>query len=1082
MSPEGSVLPDNYRTHRRHVNGTNESASYEAEPHQPGSIVRVKLTNFVTYTSAEFHPGPSLNMIIGPNGTGKSTLVCAICLGLGWSPQHLGRAKELGEFVKHGSREAEIEIELAGGPQTNGNNPVIRRVIKKEGNKSQFYYNGRQTPNKEILKLAKSFAIQIDNLCQFLPQDRVVEFAQLTPVELLRETQRAAAPEAMVQMHEQLKNLRRDQKKLQATQIHEQEHLNAMQTKQNMQRADVERMRERKNLQVKARALEMMRPLVQYRVAKEQVEDAKNRKKEAQRDLKRLEREVEPSLRAVNAKQLYRDKIQDVVKLRKALVPKAEQRADEFARKLGVIHEKIKDCENEIKAERQGDKDRKAEVTRIEQNISRIKRQIEEEPIDFDPAEYNEKIREKSRRIREIEARAIELKREMHEAHSQVSQQNQRRQQALQELENLRSQTGQQGTKLRKASSDTAMAWEWVQKNQSVFEGQVYGPPIVECSVKDPRYADAVESFFQNSDFVAFTCTTRNDFKILQEQLYGQLKLSDISIRVANRSLDQWRPPIPNEALRDYNLSGWLLDFVAGPEPVLSMLCDSVQLHKTGITLENHNDEQFERLKESQIQSWVAGKQTYRVTRRREYGPMAVSTRVQPTKQASYWTDQPIDVGAERELRQTIGELENEIKELQQLFERLKEEQSSLKQAIQEVKDEKYDLEKEKAQKQKLLSEFKVLPTKLASLEERKAGFEATGADLKIRILAIKTKSEGLGLEKAQLALDYANAVELLRKVHTDLLEAEVRLIEASSEADVLAEENSRVQAMLSQCRREVHEIEQEYARLHNDAKALLDESRRIFQTRTEEEEAIHTELGGNLTITELNSEIESVTTRLDLMSDGNPNAIREFEKRARDIEAMQKKLDELNGNLVHVQEEIDLVRAQWEPQLDVLVSQISDGFSKNFEKIGCAGQVSVHKDEDFDQWAIQIQVRFREHEQLSILDSHRQSGGERAVSTIFYLMSLQSMARSPFRVVDEINQGMDPRNERMVHERMVDIACQEHTSQYFLITPKLLNGLKFHPKMKVHCIASGEHMPENYHDLDFPALVKVALRVKGKA
>ncbi len=52
--------------------------------HQPGAIVRVKLTNFVTYTSAEFFPGPKLNMVIGPNGTGKSTLVCAICLGLGW--------------------------------------------------------------------------------------------------------------------------------------------------------------------------------------------------------------------------------------------------------------------------------------------------------------------------------------------------------------------------------------------------------------------------------------------------------------------------------------------------------------------------------------------------------------------------------------------------------------------------------------------------------------------------------------------------------------------------------------------------------------------------------------------------------------------------------------------------------------------------------------------------------------------------------------------------------------------------------------------------------------------------------------
>lgn len=123
--------------------------------------------------------------------------------------------------------------------------------------------------------------------------------------------------------------------------------------------------------------------------------------------------------------------------------------------------------------------------------------------------------------------------------------------------------------------------------------------------------------------------------------------------------------------------------------------------------------------------------------------------------------------------------------------------------------------------------------------------------------------------------------------------------------------------------------------------------------------------------------------------------------------------------------------------------------------------------------------IPFRENEEMAILDSHRQSGGERAVSTIFYLMALQGLARSPFRVVDEINQGMDPRNERMVHERMVEIACAERTSQYFLVTPKLLNNLKFHPKMKVHCIASGEYMPDQRTNLDFQSLAKLALRVR---
>jgi chromosome segregation ATPase len=122
------------------------------------------------------------------------------------------------------------------------------------------------------------------------------------------------------------------------------------------------------------------------------------------------------------------------------------------------------------------------------------------------------------------------------------------------------------------------------------------------------------------------------------------------------------------------------------------------------------------------------------------------------------------------------------------------------------------------------------------------------------------------------------------------------------------------------------------------------------------------------------------------------------------------------------------------------------------------------------------------ENEELAILDSHRQSGGERAVSTIFYLMALQSMARSPFRVVDEINQGMDPRNERMVHERMVDIACSENTSQYFLVTPKLLNGLKYHPRMVVHVIYSGSEMPANEGEegskLDFGKLADLALKM----
>ncbi|CAJ0746134.1 23813_t:CDS:2, partial [Entrophospora sp. SA101] len=85
----------------------------------------------------------------------------------------------------------------------------------------------------------------------------------------------------------------------------------------------------------------------------------------------------------------------------------------------------------------------------------------------------------------------------------------------------------------------------------------------------------------------------------------------------------------------------------------------------------------------------------------------------------------------------------------------------------------------------------------------------------------------------------------------------------------------------------------------------------------------------------------------------------------------------------------------------------------------------------------------------------------ERSVSTIMYLMALQELAKTPFRVVDEINQGMDPKNERLVHHQMVQTACRPNTSQYFLITPKLLPDLNYHKFMKVLCIYNGEWQPE---------------------
>lgn len=79
--------------------------------------------------------------------------------------------------------------------------------------------------------------------------------------------------------------------------------------------------------------------------------------------------------------------------------------------------------------------------------------------------------------------------------------------------------------------------------------------------------------------------------------------------------------------------------------------------------------------------------------------------------------------------------------------------------------------------------------------------------------------------------------------------------------------------------------------------------------------------------------------------------------------------------------------------------------------------------------------------------------------------MSLAKLSRTPFSLVDEINQGMDQRAERNVHNQMVEVTCNNAAGQYFLITPKLLTNLKYHPKMRILTVNNGTWIPDATDD-----------------
>ena len=242
--------------------------------------------------------------------------------------------------------------------------------------------------------------------------------------------------------------------------------------------------------------------------------------------------------------------------------------------------------------------------------------------------------------------------------------------------------------KLQRASPETLKAYRWILNNQDKFEKEVFGPPMVTCSITDPKYADAVESLFQKSDFLSFTVQSRKDFRTLQKAVIEELGLWDINMRTCALPLESLKPPYSTQELQSRGFDGWAKDFLRGPPPVIAMLCSENRLHQTPVCLRDISDDTYASMEQGPISSWVAGPNYYLVTRRREYGPDAQSTRVKQIKPAQVWTSQPVDASLKQQYQDAIQSCSDKKAVLERKMQEEKEALAELRKSFERVDGE----------------------------------------------------------------------------------------------------------------------------------------------------------------------------------------------------------------------------------------------------------------------------------------------------------------------------------------------------------------------------------------------------------
>lgn len=228
----------------------------------------------------------------------------------------------------------------------------------------------------------------------------------------------------------------------------------------------------------------------------------------------------------------------------------------------------------------------------------------------------------------------------------------------------LDSQEGQKVNFLKRINAEVYQGWEWLQNNLDKFEKEVFGPPMLTCSLKDDRYSSLVQSMLQMNDFLCFTCQTRADHKKLSDQLYNTMSLS-VTIRTCGVDFQSFKSPLTAGEVKSLGLDGFAIDYLEGPEPVLAMLCSEKYLHASGVALKELSSEQFDTLQNGQkVNSWATGETFFRVIRRREYGPDATTTSTRKVNQGRFWTEQPIDTEEKSELQNKLTDKAKERDDL----------------------------------------------------------------------------------------------------------------------------------------------------------------------------------------------------------------------------------------------------------------------------------------------------------------------------------------------------------------------------------------------------------------------------------
>lgn len=1003
-----------------------------------GSIMKIKLKRFMAYEEITICPSPGTNLIVGTNGSGKSTIIAAIGLCFGATPNKINKNSNYQSFIKNGHDSAVIKITLYDQPPIT----VICSLSRSEPIRWRFKQmkkSSEELSKQKLVELTNKYHIHVDNLCMYLPQERVKEFAALKPPELLSETLNVISPSLAAEQSDIEKSISAVEK---LKKVYEKKN-SELQRETDIMKTQQRSVEKLKDKEKGEKELELIKTRIcyvnaktaeiEYRELKKEVHEEKAKAREADQIYKEIADEYykakeqhdtieAETIAATTVLENYRKEVEG---LRQQYFENDGKRKT-LKKKLETISSDM--CQRQIKKEQHEETLKKLEKNKMDQSeidkLSETKKELFDKRLQLSTA--NDELKLERESLKETEKKKKE---KLEEIRRNIEKARYQRDRIIDKIVE------------KYGRDDIRMLCDFIKNNKNTFAGPVYGPAVAEVVFPEPIYSKYFDAAVNRDFQFAFIVVEESDFIMIEEHCKLQ-KLSQITLtRNAHKDNDQ--------SENRYDLTGkgfekYLDQVFEAPDVVKDFLIKMAHINKIPVSIRGSDVEPREMF-DLGIRRFFIQDRSFTIRKSRYCNE--ISSMITLVRPSIFWTGiqsapngisslKAKEIKTSEKLNTIRADIKSKGDEMKQASNKIAEYTKKIEEVDRKIRDKKNINKK--------IGEFRRLIDGINKEMENEINAP----------IIYKDKLKDCIEKSWKMLRELISAIEGFHEQFKTWQQKMFKDQKAEKKEKELYEEKQKKEDKRNEIIIKYRTDKEKYER----AKEILASANDKVRTFSQEERMQIDGFPNDLNT--LKCLMEQCKGKIKSAFDIPDNINEEFEKTKKKVAALEAEVAKMQEDIEMQENNYREKRNRWEKSVNDIIKKISTAFSRMMSDCGFSGSIKLNiegENENSMKYRIDLFVSFKADMKQSILSSTRQSGGEKSVATFLYLLALQSCTNFPFRVIDEINQGMDEENELTTFNHAMNCALgQNEQTQYFFVTPKLNSGLNIKESVQVIILISG--------------------------